>query len=87
MSPNLKERGIKFGDESMAAHKPIVPHAIFVDADIEAIKAVKGDGGDLRRASEERKDRLQIEQLQEMGVKVCNIFNKRKRSILQQLRA
>ena len=76
MSQILKERGIKFGDESIAAHKPIVPHAIFVDADIEAIKAVKGDGGFEEESEERKRYRLQIEQLQEMGVKVCNIFNK-----------
>ena len=68
MSQILKERGIKFGDESIAAHKPIVPHAIFVDADIEAIKAVKGDGGFEEESEERKRYRLQIEQLQEMGV-------------------
>ena len=56
MSQILKERGIKFGDESIAAHKPIVPHAIFVDADIEAIKAVKKGDGDLRRRARNEKD-------------------------------
>ena len=55
MSQILKERGIKFEMKSIAAHKPTAPHAIFVDADIEAIKAVKGDG-DLRRRARNEKD-------------------------------
>lgn len=75
MAQILKERGIKFGDETIAAHKPIVPHAMFVDADIQAIKAVQGDTGFEEETDERKRYRLQIEQLREMGVQVCNIFS------------
>lgn len=79
----MRAHDLHFGDETMAAHRPLVPHAIFVDTDIQATRKVTGnaEGED----EEVEKRRAKIEELRGMGVHVSTMFDEGRRDTLLQM--
>lgn len=77
MSPVLKANKIRFGDESLADSRGIVPYAIFVDTNTQETRMVRA-ADDL---SDEEKQRLEKEgrllrDVQGMGVETCDLYEK-----------